>query len=181
VLDFDGNTRLELSGFNLGTSGNVSFMGVCVIDVINNNIDSLWSVNAAEDFQFNAFDSPNFAAKISSSVAADVSAGGDNKGPSIYGNNFDFDGTKINVYIDGVNRDEVNQYNPKLDSIQVLKAFANRSGGAKPDGAMAEFIIAPLFDETTRQLVEGYFAHKWGLTANLPNGHPYKSGAPVIT
>lgn len=30
----------------------------------------------------------------------------------------------------------------------------------------------------TRQHIEGYLAHKWGLTANLPAGHPYKSVAP---
>ena len=26
--------------------------------------------------------------------------------------------------------------------------------------------------------VEGYLAHKWGLTANLPGDHPYKNTAP---
>ena len=30
----------------------------------------------------------------------------------------------------------------------------------------------------TRQKTEGYLAHKWGLQANLPAGHPYKSTAP---
>ena len=29
-----------------------------------------------------------------------------------------------------------------------------------------------------RQRIEGYLAHKWGLTANLPAEHPYKSVAP---
>jgi hypothetical protein len=27
--------------------------------------------------------------------------------------------------------------------------------------------------------LEGYLAHKWGLTANLPDGHPYKAAAPT--
>jgi hypothetical protein len=31
---------------------------------------------------------------------------------------------------------------------------------------------------TNRQLMEGYLAWKWGLQANLPSGHPYKSAAP---
>lgn len=31
-----------------------------------------------------------------------------------------------------------------------------------------------------RQKMEGYLAHKWGLTANLPSGHPYKSVAPTV-
>ena len=27
--------------------------------------------------------------------------------------------------------------------------------------------------------VEGYLAHKWGLTDNLPNNHPYKNKVPT--
>jgi hypothetical protein len=30
-----------------------------------------------------------------------------------------------------------------------------------------------------RQKLEGYLAHKWGLTANLPANHPYKSAPPT--
>ncbi len=47
-------------------------------------------------------------------------------------------------------------------------------------GAMAEIIItassASILD---RQKVEGYLAHKGGLTANLPAGHPYKTVGPT--
>jgi hypothetical protein len=31
----------------------------------------------------------------------------------------------------------------------------------------------------TRQRIEGYLAHKWGLTANLPSDHPYKLVGPT--
>jgi len=34
-------------------------------------------------------------------------------------------------------------------------------------------------DVSTRQKLEGYLAHKWGLTANLPADHPYKTAIPV--
>ena len=48
-------------------------------------------------------------------------------------------------------------------------------------GAIAEFVIVSgLMSSATRQLAEGYLAHKWGLTANLPADHPYKSAAPTI-
>ena len=33
-------------------------------------------------------------------------------------------------------------------------------------------------DSTERNLIEGYLAHKWGLTSNLPVDHPYKTTAP---
>jgi hypothetical protein len=32
----------------------------------------------------------------------------------------------------------------------------------------------------TRQKLEGYLAHKWGLASSLPIGHPYKSAAPYL-
>jgi hypothetical protein len=48
------------------------------------------------------------------------------------------------------------------------------------DGKLCEVIVVYSSDTTTRQLVEGYLAHKWGLTSNLPNDHPYKTAAPTI-
>ena len=48
-------------------------------------------------------------------------------------------------------------------------------------GAIAEIIVCPAYvDATTIQKIEGYLAHKWGLTASLPSDHPYKSAAPTL-
>ena len=42
-----------------------------------------------------------------------------------------------------------------------------------------EFIVLSSTASTqVRQRVEGYLAHKWGLEANLPAGHPYKNYGP---
>jgi len=41
--------------------------------------------------------------------------------------------------------------------------------GAKSSGS---------YDVSDRQKLEGYLAHKWGLTSNLPNDHPYKTTSP---
>jgi hypothetical protein len=42
-------------------------------------------------------------------------------------------------------------------------------------------IIAVAYPTTdTRQRIEGYLAHKWGLTANLPSDHPYKTVGPTL-
>jgi len=49
------------------------------------------------------------------------------------------------------------------------------------DTTIGEFIIInSTVNTTTRQKMEGYLAHKWGLTANLPSDHPYKSLPPII-
>jgi hypothetical protein len=41
------------------------------------------------------------------------------------------------------------------------------------------FIAGPR-NIATRQKMEGYLAHKWGLTAGLPVDHPYKTNPPTI-
>ena len=47
-------------------------------------------------------------------------------------------------------------------------------------GYIAEFIVlASIASTNTRQRIEGYLAHKWGLTANLPSNHPYKVNPPA--
>jgi hypothetical protein len=48
------------------------------------------------------------------------------------------------------------------------------------DGIFFEIVIlASTASTDTRQRIEGYLAWKWGLTANLPAGHPYKTVGPT--
>jgi hypothetical protein len=48
-------------------------------------------------------------------------------------------------------------------------------------GEIAELIIVDQWLSTSeRERYEGYLAHKWGLTAELPANHPYKTTSPVI-
>jgi hypothetical protein len=43
---------------------------------------------------------------------------------------------------------------------------------------IAEVIMVQSTNTTTRQLIEGYLAWKWGLQGSLSVGHPYISAAP---
>jgi hypothetical protein len=46
---------------------------------------------------------------------------------------------------------------------------------------MGEMIWVPSdVTQATRQIIEGYLAWKWGLVANLPALHPYKSAPPTV-
>ena len=50
------------------------------------------------------------------------------------------------------------------------------------DGRIAEIVVASsLLSTDDRQKLEGYLAHKWGLTANLPADHPYKTTPPTAS
>jgi hypothetical protein len=58
------------------------------------------------------------------------------------------------------------------------------SGGTTPtdyfDIDIGELVMVPgTPSDTNRQKIEGYLAHKWGLTANLPSDHPYKLVGPT--
>lgn len=47
------------------------------------------------------------------------------------------------------------------------------------DGAICEIVaFARKLTESERHQLEGYLAHKWGLTAGLPTDHPFKEKAP---
>jgi hypothetical protein len=68
---------------------------------------------------------------------------------------------------------------------RTLNIGARNNGAAAPmDGDLHELIIynAPL-SQANREKVEGYLAHKWGLTGDLPGAspgpeHPYKTSPP---
>jgi len=45
-------------------------------------------------------------------------------------------------------------------------------------GNIKEIIITSVNTDTDREKIEGYLAHKWGLTSDLPSIHPYKTTAP---
>jgi len=50
------------------------------------------------------------------------------------------------------------------------------------DGLMSEIVmVRAVLSVSDRQKLEGYLAHKWGLEANLPADHPYKSTPPTVT
>lgn len=59
--------------------------------------------------------------------------------------------------------------------------YSSLSSGRSFRGAFSEVLFfADDLDNTNRQKVEGYLAHKWGLAGNLPADHLYKSAAPII-
>jgi hypothetical protein len=53
-------------------------------------------------------------------------------------------------------------------------------GNRHIQASMAEFIIiSSSLNTLDRQKLQGYLAHKWGLTSNLPANHPYKVNPPA--
>ena len=65
-----------------------------------------------------------------------------------------------------------------------MNIFRNR-GSQTYGGKLFEFIAAqgqPGTGSGNKMYIEkaeGYLAHKWGMTSNLPVSHPYKNTAPT--
>jgi hypothetical protein len=77
-----------------------------------------------------------------------------------------------------------NQYNTETRALNTLGnsfVVGRNSSGTEYGNALIGEIVFLSFAATTdvRQKLEGYLAHKWGLTANLPADHPYKTAIPV--
>lgn len=67
--------------------------------------------------------------------------------------------------------------NPLPTQTAAALMFGSRTGNMSD--TIGEVLIGVgVLSDSDRQRVDGYLAHKWGLTANLPISHPYKSSAP---
>jgi hypothetical protein len=65
--------------------------------------------------------------------------------------------------------------------ISPLQIGASGNNTSPLTGSIGEVVIVSgLISSSNRQKMEGYLAHKWGLTADLPNDHPYKTAAPTV-
>ena len=101
-------------------------------------------------------------------------------GPCIISLGFEDDGE---MYINGTA-----VYSPTFTQSALSLDGSPMSLGARSDGAagVTNTVLAEVFftsapaSVATRQLCEGYLAHKYGLEGDLPAGHPWKSAAPTV-
>ena len=84
----------------------------------------------------------------------------------------------LTVYKDGTAGTQVSA-TAGTTTTTVTTVGARYPGTTSPSGFLngdiAEIVVCSSSD---RVITEGYLAHKWGLAANLPSGHTYKSAAP---
>jgi hypothetical protein len=98
--------------------------------------------------------------------------------------------SRVQMTVNGADQTEVvNLFAGNLGTIQngtaqlAVGSNAGTSGTLNQvplTGAIGEIIVtASVLSTLNRQKTEGYLAHKWGLTASLPNDHPYKVNPPA--
>ena len=186
VVSMDGDDNYVAQNMNLPSSGNLCIFMVCKIDAIDSPLDSILSAIGPTSFQFAAGNVSEFRGQLAAN-----GIGGSNTGVSTHGNlggvyrifalTMDFTSSQqCLIYADGT--DITNTpiaYTTKLGSPKTFRVFANRANAENPSGFISEVVFVENTDETTRQKMEGYMAHKWGLSSNLPTNHPYKISFPL--
>jgi len=92
---------------------------------------------------------------------------------------FSSHGTISNVRVNGVN--SLTRSNPNSNPFEIDRIGMkwDRSSGVDTwDGNILEIIAVT--STTDREKIEGYLAHKWGLEADLPSDHNFKTSPPTI-
>ena len=184
-------------------SGNHWAIGVFLADTINDNQDSFYSfenntvsAGSKRDYAVSAGNSSAFNGEL------DLDGLSSNRISSTIGNLQAFDsavtldafhivgtifnktGNQISTRVDGADAfTPVNDYDRGINQKQDVRIMRNRAN-ERLDGRVAEFFVVGALpgtggtDITEFQKAEGYLAHKWGLTGNLPSDHPFKNISP---
>jgi hypothetical protein len=106
--------------------------------------------------------------------------------PKILG--YDWNGGSVFLYRNGTSLGGIAASLNQFDATQELRIGASHtstSDDSAPTGVLNGYIaelvlVSGSLNTADRQKLEGYLAHKWGLTSVLPSGHPYTEVAPTI-
>lgn len=104
-------------------------------------------------------------------------------GPTAAGTNYLFsilwsnNGLNVSGGLNGAN----NSATRTNSFVTTVNGLLGKDASSYSSARIGEIIVAPSNLSTAdRQKTEGYLAWKWGLSANLPSNHPYKSLPPTV-
>jgi len=182
VVDFDGRNYMYTSGnFATPASGNFAVFQVTGIDAAGFHTKAIITLERPDWVSLTAGASQFKGVLGVSGLKGRTFAGGPFAGPSIFEIVLDCTGTKTIVgYVDGDAKATCSGYSKPITMTGLGTMVKGGNRMQKMDGFVGEIIVCEDVTPATRQKIEGYLAHKWGLAANLPEDHPYKSGPPVV-
>jgi hypothetical protein len=185
VIDFDGNDYFIKQNFANPSSGDVVLFIVCEVTGVDSVFDSIIAQDSNNnDWQLGANNSTKFYGLLKNTNLGTTSAGNTEiTGFNIFCVSFDkTEDQKIELLVNGslLSGTTSISYTNNVASTAHLAIFANRALNHSPSGKVAEVIIYESPSNSQRQQVEGYLAHKWGITGNLNGSHPYKTNVPKV-
>ncbi len=185
TIDLDGNDAFEKLNFAVPASGNLQVFIVCDVQQVDNSADAILSMNATNnDFQIDSGTASAMSGRIQGTGIGSGSTGigwSSVIGAHIWNATFDFTSGNYSLKRDGlrVPGTALANYTTKLNQSLDLRIFLNRAISEFPKGEVSEVVILEDVSDPTKEKIEGYLAHKWGLEAFLPSNHPYISAPPA--
>lgn len=181
VLDFNGtsNTMSAATGWQAGSSNNV-IMAVVQFDAIAAAQRIVGGFADAGTRHNLSFDQPSgVKARFThaSSYVAVLSSGSPTAATTHL-----FSGYRSGTSAGGCGIDATYATDTNFSTAPTLNAWrigSSNSSSEYLDGKIAEIVVCLGYDLTEREKLEGYLAHKWGIAASLPGGHPYAPAAPT--
>jgi hypothetical protein len=186
VITFDGTDDfLSLSGITLDTDNTFVFSvyqrssaGIHSIDVGSIPSSQVDSTRGYGNWWFS--DNVLYSQLRSSSPSTFGTHGTASTSTGVFINSLARNSTGTQAWRNGSTLGTRQQVGAPLNPVLSYVGRQGATSGGYTNGYIAEIIVGRFdISDLDRQKTEGYLAHKWGLTANLPNDHPYKVNPPA--
>ena len=162
-----------------------AFYIVAQVDTTDDGSDSLLSVKTGNSWQLDAAGASIFEARLlTTGIGFDATThklapgGGLNNQLALFRLTFNGSTDTVTGGLNGLNKFTQASYIDKQSPAEI-RLFGNRSNSMFPDGVFSEMLIVSDVTQSTQDKIEGYLAHKWGLT--LDSAHTYASATPTNT
>jgi hypothetical protein len=179
VITFSAGSSTRLASALSATSAIESSFIVANASSANTGQQSLLASSATGGRQFRLSSTTASVLAQASSLLGASSSNAPKDAATIFNLAYSSSGTSLSFLFNGTPVGTATSGN-SFSGAGTTSVGAQGGGGEGLTGYIAEIVVlqsAPSTD--TRQRVEGYLAHKWGLTANLPNDHPYRWTPPT--
>jgi hypothetical protein len=180
ALEFNGSSRfMSVDGVVSVFSGNdfpCSIFAACKSNNTTANQQIIWASNSTGAI-FSNFRAGNFFRFVRAGTTAKAASSTTNTNWNAHA--VSSSGTSATISLNGTVAETADVDVSTLAAIDRARIGSTAAGTDFFNGPIGELIVLATEASTdTRQTVEGYLAHKWGLTASLPSDHPYKTTPP---
>ena len=188
ALDFEGDQRLsEVTRLGLPADPDLMIFAVTQIDENNSGVDTVLKIGSdvgGSNYIMSAagsegwswrFNSSNQEAVTFTNAPSTTTQAGIQvwERPALLPDENFADPTKSKFYLNGKS-----YIGESSGSSSPSSTHSDIQIGDNFDGRIGELIVLNSTAVDDRQKLEGYLAHKWGLTAKLPTDHPYRYISP---
>ena len=183
VISFDGDDYLTKNPSNI-SDFDQTWLLVTEINtgsVTNSGQGLIAYSNWGDGWHVRANNNSNFRGKLyknSGTLGTTQFVTNQLTGYQLFSFSFDRTNLKYSSFRNGTVKDSMLTDTTALPENKIIRIFAGSTNTKNLTGKLAEVICIKSSSVSDRQRVEGFLAHKWGISSQLANSHPFFSTAP---